>query len=75
MLVDSVVTNCTAGEKAGGVYVTKGTFRRNLVTDCRAVSVGGAYFASATTVADAVFRCTPRLPDVAFAIMRSAKER
>ena len=23
----------------------------------------------ATTVADAVFRCTPRLPDVAFAIM------
>lgn len=56
LLVDSVVTNCTAGEKAGGVYVTKGTFRRNMVTDCRAVSVGGAYFASATTVADAVFR-------------------
>ena len=57
LLVDSVITNCTANsDQAGGVYVSAGTFLRNVVADCSAKTCGAAYFMSATTVADSVFR-------------------
>ena len=56
LLVDSVVSNCTAENVAGGVYVTGGTFLCNRVTGCSAPSCGGACFDVDMTVADSAFR-------------------
>lgn len=53
VLVDSVITNCTAVGSYGGALVNSGTFRRNLVVDCTGT---GAGFSSDMTVEGCVFR-------------------